>query len=237
MTPKEFIQAIRRLPDSRLEAHGIRIGHFYREDDDSLVLKTAREEYLAKSQWLEFSWLSRIDLCNELTGTWKILYKPHFQRTDSIKRLAEEIYQRLPWMQEQRVSPLTLTLNCETEICENELINSGYIADSASTIGKRENYTNAIKDYDKLEATNKIIFKRGEFLLSPKEALEISAAYVASYDKEFEHTHYRDYLLQQKRYHRQTAKSELNVIRLDQNGVAERLGRGNSSSRRIGQSK
>ncbi len=237
MTPETCIEAIRNLPDSRLEAHGIRIGCSYQKDDDSLVLAAAREEYLAKSQWLEFWWLNRTNLSNELTSTWKILYKPHAERTSSFKRLAQEIYQRLYWMQEQRVTPFDLTLACETQICEDKLINSGYFSDLPATVGKRENYNNAIKHYDELEATNKIIFEKGDFWLHPLQALEQSAACIAKIDNTFKNTYYRDYLLQQKRYHRQTGKGELNVIRLGQNGSAELAGRGNSPSRRIGQSK
>lgn len=237
MTPETCIEAIRNLPDSRLEAHGIRMGYSYKKDDDTLVLATAREEYLAKSQWLEFSWLNRIDLSNELTSTWKILYKPHAERTSSFKRLAQEIYQRSYWMQEQGVTPLDLTLACEIQICEGKLSNSGYFSDLPATIGKRENYTDATKYYDQLEATDKIIFEKGDFWLYPLQALEQSGAYIARIDNAFKNTYYRDYLLQQKRYHRQTGKGELNVIRLDRNGVAELVGRGNSLSRGIGQSK
>lgn len=237
MTPEECIEAIRNLPDSRLEAHGIRIGYSYKKDDDSLVLAAAREEYLAKSQWLEFWWLNRIEFSNELTSTWKILYRPHGERTSSFKRLAQEIYQRSYWMQEQRVTPLDLTLACETQLCEEKLTNSGYFSDLPATTGKRENYNNAMKHYDELEATHKIIFEKGDFWLYPLQALEESAIYIAKTDRTFNNTYYRDYLLQQKRYHRQTGKGELNVIRLDRNGVAELVGRGNSLSRGIGQSK
>lgn len=215
----------------RLEAHGLRIGYSYRQDDDSLLLKAAREEYLAKSQWLEFSWLNRVSLSNELTSTRKVSYKPYAERTNSFRRLAEEIYLRMSWMQEQQITPLTLTLYCEMQICEDALTNCGFFADLPCPVGKRRNYENAINYYNKLEDTDKIIFERGDCYLPPIEALEHSAAFLATQDSSFKNKYYRDYLLQQKRYHREVAKGGLAVIRLSHDHSVEIVGRGNSPRR------
>jgi hypothetical protein len=231
MTPEQCIKSIRNLPDSRLEAHGVRIGYSYQDGDDSLLLKAMREEYLAKSQWLEFSWLNRVNLSNELTSTWKVSYKPHAERVTSFKRLAEEVYQRLPWMQEQQLTPLSLTLNCEMQICEDKFINSGFFASSPCPTGKRQNYIDAKNYYNALEEVEKIVFQECDHYLLPIDALEHSAASIARDDKSFRHKYYHDYLLQQKRYHRETAKGDLVVIRLTQDKSVELVGRGNSSGR------
>jgi hypothetical protein len=231
LTRQDCIEYIRHLPDHKLEAHGIRIDASYQQKD-SFVLKAAREEYEAKAQWLEYLWLDKIDLHPELTFTWKVQYKPFANRTCSFLDLAQELYPRLAWVQEQKLVPLLWTLHCELEICENRLSTSGYISDKALQLGKVENSKLARNHYTALESTSQMPFSVEEAYLPPRKALEDSAAYIASTDVEFRNNAYRKYLAAQRNYHRSVEKSDLNVIRVGIDGSTVMGGKGRDAKPR-----
>jgi hypothetical protein len=225
LTRKDCIEFIRNLPDHRLEGHGIRVDHCY-QLKDSLVLKAAREEFYAKARWLEYLWLDRTELSGELTFTRLIQYKPFADRTCAFLDLAQELYPRLAWAQEQKVTPLRWTIGCEMEICETKLFNSGYTNDTALHLGKVEAYRLACKHYGQLEDTKAIRFSKEESSVPPIQALEESAAYIAASDIGFRNSHYRKYLAAQRNYHRNITKSSLNVIRVGANNSTEIGGKG-----------
>lgn len=225
LTRKDCIEFIRNLPDHRLEGHGIRIDHCY-QLKDSLVFKAAREEFYAKARWLEYLWLDRTELSGELTFTWLVQYKPFADRTCAFLDLAQELYPRLAWAQEQKVTPLRWMIGCEIEICETKLFNSGYTSDTALHMGKVEAYELACKHYKQLEDTRAIRFSKEESFVPPIKALEESAAYIARSDIEFRNDPYRKYLSEQRKYHRAVAKSGLNVIRVGGDGSTEMVGKG-----------
>jgi hypothetical protein len=232
MTPEECIELIRQLPDTRIQANGLQAENSYRKDDPSLIVATARYQYNAIADWLRYYWLGQNQLVENLIGSWKLDYKPHSDRVDSIWKLAKQVNLKEAWMREQSIDPQQLTYSCVSQICESELINAGYLG-KASSIGKRENYINATKYYEQLEATNRVVSVR-EAWLPPMQALEQSATFVASYDVTFRNTSYRDYLREQKRFHRLTAKGGLNIIRLSDRGIE--IG-GKGKGKALGQNK
>lgn len=233
MTPEECIELIRQLPDSRIEANGLQAETCYRKDDSSMIVAAARYQYYAIADWLSYYWLGRNELVENLIGSWKLDHKPHSNRIDSIWKLAKEVNLKGTWMRDQAIDPQDLTYSCASEICENELIHAGYLGKASST-GKKENYINATKYYEELEAINKVV-SISEVWLPPLQALEESAALIASYDTSFKNTFYHIYLIEQKRFHRLTAQGNLNTIRLGARGTLERGGRGNRKA--LGQSK
>jgi hypothetical protein len=231
LTRQGCIEYIRHLPDRQLEKHGIRIGFSYQQKD-SWVLKAAREEYDAKARWLEYLWLDKLELLPELTFTWKVEYKPFANRTCSFLDLAQELYPRLAWAQEQRLVPLLWTLHCEIEICGNKLFNSGYTSDKALQLGKVENSKLARGYYRDLENTSQLHFLAKEAYLEPIKALEVSAAYIAKTDAGFRNNAYCKYIATQRSYHRSVEKSNLNVIQVGTDGSAEMGGKGRDAKPR-----
>lgn len=233
MTPEECIELIRKLPDTRIEANGLQAETSYRRDDSSMIVAAARYQYYAIADWLSYYWLGRNELVENLIGSWKLDHKPHSDRIDSIWKLAKQVNLKETWMRDQAIDPQDLTYFCASQICENKLIHAGYLG-KASSIGKRENYINATKYYEELEAINKVV-SISQAWLPPLEALEESAALIASYDTIFKNTFYRIYLVEQKRFHRLTAQGELNIIRLSDRGMPEMGGKGKRKT--LGQSK
>jgi hypothetical protein len=203
--------------------HGI-ILPFENLEEDGVVLKTIREQYRGEADWLEYFLLNKNELLPELTFTDKVGYKPFAERALSYLRLAQEVYPRVDWAQDQRLYPLTWMLHCEIEICENILRNS-YYSGTLNIVGKVAQYELALKHCEWLNTAHRWTFE-GTAQSSPIEALEVGAAYVAKEDVNFRGTYFLDYQRSIKRFHRQIKNSRLVGVAANPDGGFRVLGNG-----------
>ncbi len=224
LSNEQCIWQIRNAPDLLMEhRHGIRLP-FEDANKDGAVLKVIRTEYRNEADWLEYYLLNKVELLSELTFTDKVAYKPFAERALAYLRLAQEVYPRADWAQEQKLYPLTWMLHCEIENCEIILQNS-YYSGTMNPVGKVAQYELSLKHCNWLDKVSQSKFE-GTAQGSPIDALEIGAAYIAKEDTEFRQNYFLDYQRSMKRFYRQIKNSRLVGVTINPDGSPRFLSNG-----------
>lgn len=224
-TLEQCINIIRHAPDFLFEKRGI-ILDYSCQGADGKVLKSAREEFRIKAQWLEYYLLDRTDILPELFFTWKIEFKPLAEIALSYFRLAREVLPQVNWEHEQIPTPGFWMMLCELQTCEAMMKNSGYTQKPKSVpLGKSSLYQQAVEHYDALEDVDKLSIARRDSVL-PIQALEGEAALIAQNDVKFKNTYFADYRKTQKRCFRNLRDSPVRHLILQADGTLQVLGRG-----------
>lgn len=224
-TLEQCINTIRHAPDVLFEKRGILLDYSCQGADGKL-LKSTREEFRIKAQWLEYYLLDRTNILPELTFTWKIEFKPLAEMAVSYFRLAQEVLPRVGWEQEQIPTAGFWMMLCELQICDAIMKNSGYTQKpKTDPLGKSTLYQQAVEHYDALGDVNKLsIAKRNSVL--PIQALEGEAALIAQHDTNFRNSYFAEYRKTQKRCFRSLRDSPAQHIILQADGTLQVLGRG-----------
>lgn len=224
-TLEQCINTIRHAPDILFEKRGI-ILDYSCQGEDGKLLKSIREEFRIKAQWLEYYLLDRTNILSELTFTWKIEFKPLAEMAVSYFRLAQEVLLLVDEMQEQIPTAGFWMMLCELQTCDAMMRNSGYAQKQKSVpLGKSTLYQQAVEHYDALGDVNKLSIARRDSVL-PIQGLEGEAALIAQHDSQFRNSYFAEYRKTQKRCFRSLRDSPVKHLILQADGTLQVLGIG-----------
>ena len=215
------INAIRNLPDMAVaQKHGIYID-FGLKGDVGEVFDAIRSEYRHKADWLEYLLVGQTPPSSHFYFGEKSHFKIFAEYSKAIRELAIQTMLLSKNLQDYAINPNLLWLLIEFAECLEGIKNSG-LTGAAKTVGKKEQYSNAVEFCNLVIDPAKLKFKNMADLISePLIILMTEATLLAKDSQNIQfRRHYETFLRAEKKFYRDVQNDPcLQLIALTDDGV------------------